>query len=499
MPSNHQYPLNLGHFVDGDWIEPDSDDRIEVRDPCNIDRVVGSVPIASTQALTDVVDAAAAAFETWSHLPAATRSEHMKRAAAGIEDAADRIGRVVADELARPLRDAVNEVHAAARQFKYYAEEAVRIRGAIAQSDIADEEVLLLNRPVGVVLVVSPWNNPLFLLSRFVAPALATGCTVIAKPPSEGPLSTLLLTEAMHAAGLPGGVFNVVTGRGEAIARPLLARPEVRKACLTGGVTAGRALMTAAAEQLKTTALELGGQCPAIVCEDAQLPTTAEAIAFQAFRQGGQVCNRVNRVYAHENIYNELVGMLKERIATIRVGAVDDPDTDYAALINEHQLATAQQHVDDALAKGAKLETGGTRLQGDEFDRGWFFAPTLLSGCQPNTLVMTEETFGPVLGITSYRDFDEALCQANDTPYGLSAFVFTQNAMRCHRAMHTLEAGSIWINDIHLSYPQCPYGGCKTSGTGRTQGIEVMQEFHEQTTVYWDFSNYERSTRKSGH
>ena len=499
MPSDHQYPLNLGHFVDGDWIEPDSGDRIEVRDPSNIDRVVGTVADASSQALTAAVDAAAAAFESWSHLPAATRSEHMQRAAAGIEDAAERIGRVVADELARPLPDAVNEVRAAARQFKYYADEAVRMRGAIAQSDIPDEEVLLLNRPIGVVLVVSPWNNPLFLLSRFAAPALATGCTVIGKPSSEGPLSTLLLTEAMHAAGLPAGVLNVVTGRGEAVARSLLAHPAVRKACLTGGVAAGRALMTAAAEQLKTTALELGGQCPAIVCEDARLPAAADAIAFQAFRQGGQVCNRVNRVYAHENVYDELVVMLKERIATIRVGAVDDPDTDYAALINEHQLVTAQRHVDDALAKGARLETGGTQLQGDGFDRGWFFAPTLLSDCKPDTLVMTEETFGPVLGITSYRDFDEALRLANDTPYGLSAYLFTQNATRCHRAMHTLEAGSIWINDIHLSYPQCPYGGCKVSGTGRTQGIEVMQEFLEQTTVYWDFADYDRSTRKSGH
>lgn len=494
-----EYPLHLDQIVAGGWRKAQVEDRIEITAPCDTSRVLGSVPAATGDLWTQAADAAAEALGPWRKLPARDRAEKLSTGADRLDEAAVRIGRVAADELGRPVHEAEGEVHAAARQLRYYAQEAIRWRGGIAQSDHEHEQVLILDRPVGVVLVISPWNNPLFLWSRFAAPALAAGCTVVAKPPSEGPLSTLLMAEVLVESGWPAGVLNVVTGRGAQVSETLLGHPAVRKAALTGGVDAGRRLMAEAARHLKPTALELGGQCPAIVCEDAQLETAADAISFQAFRQGGQVCNRVNRTYVHESVYDQVVAMLRQRISRIKVGLVDDPEAAYAALINQKQLEQTQRHVEDGLARGARLQAGGSRLSDPPFDRGWFFAPTLLSDCPDDALVMREETFGPVLAVAPYREFDRVIEQANDTPYGLSSFLFTRDAGRAHYAMHELEAGSIWINDIHLSYPQCPYGGCKASGVGRTQGIEVMREFLEPTTVYWDFADYRRGVRSTGH
>ena len=337
------------------------------------------------------------------------------------------------------------------------------------------------------------------MLSRTLAPALAAGCTVIGKPSSESPLSTLLMAKIAHEAGLGEGVFNVVTGPGRSICGKLLAHPAVQKGTLTGGREAGRAFMVAAAKHLKVVSLELGGQCPAIVCEDALLETAADSISFQAFRQGGQVCNRVNRVYIHEGIYREFVKMLCAAISKICVGLIGDYGADYGALVNQEQIDKAKTHVEDAVQKGATIETGGTQLTEGAFVRGYYFAPTLLSNCSQDMLVMTEETFGPVLGVTSYSDFDKAVELANDNDYGLASYLFTKNATRCHRAIRSLEAGNIWINDIHVSYAQCPYGGVKASGTGRTQAIEAFREFVATTTVYWDFADYPRKSRKTRH
>ena len=494
-----EFPLHLGHFVDGQWIEPADAERIRVYAPHECKHVVGTAPLADENVLEKAATSAEQAFKQWSRLPAIERSNRMVAVATALEGSAESIGHVVAHELSRPRKQAIGEVLGAARQCRYYAHEAIRWRGAIAQSNHVDREVLLIDRPIGVVLAISPWNNPLFLLARPLAPALAAGCTVIAKPSSEGPLSTLLMAKLAHEAGLPAGVFNVVAGPGGLVCEKLLAHPAVRKVSLTGGIEAGRALAVTAAKHLKPVSLELGGQCPAIVCEDARLDTAADAITFQAYRQGGQVCNRVNRVYAHESIYEKFVSMLRERVGKVRVGLIDDPDADYSALINQHQINVAQQHVKDATQKGAVLETGGARLEKPPFDRGYFFEPTLLSNCTAEMLAMKEETFGPVLGIAPYRDFDSALEVANSTHYGLAAYLFTANQTRCYRAMHALEVGNIWINDIHLTYPQCPYGGVKESGTGRTQGIEVMREFLERTTVYWDFADCHRGEYETGH
>lgn len=491
-------PEEWGLFVAGKWASGSGRGRIQVTDPCNFEEVVGTVPVADDSDVDAAVTAAQEAFPAWRALPARERGDAMRAAADEIRRHAADLADLVRRESGLVARDAAGEVKGTASLFDYFAEEALRMRGGVAEADDPDRLVLIVKEPVGVVAAIAPWNNPLYLLARMLAPALAVGCTVVAKPSRATPLSTLRLAEITCRAGLPPGVFNVVTGYGDNTGEALVSHPGVAKVSLTGGLEAGKRVMALAAERVKSVTLELGGQCPAIVCADADIEAAAEAIAFQAFRQGGQVCNRVNRVYAQNEVCDQLVASLAERVSQLVVGDSSDERADFAALADESLVSRAETHVRDATEKGARLHVGGQRLTGGRFDRGHYFAPTLLSQCTHDMLVMQEETFGPVLAVASFDGFEEAIARANDSIYGLSAFLFTSDMSKAFHGTRALAAGTVWVNDIHLTYTQCPYGGYKQSGVGRTQGPEALEAYLETKTIYWDMGGSRRD-HKAGH
>jgi len=487
-----------GLFIGGKWAPGSGRKRIQVADPCRFEEVVGTAAVADESDVDAAVAAAQQAFSAWRALPARQRGEAMQAAAEEVRGHAADLADLVRRESGLVGRDAAGEVNGAASLFEYFAQEARRLRGGVAEADDPDRLVMIVKEPVGVVAAIAPWNNPLYLLARMLAPALAVGCTVVAKPSSATPLSTLRLAEITGRAGLPPGVFNVVTGYGHDAGEALVSHPGVAKVSLTGGLAAGKRVMALAAEHVKSVTLELGGQCPAIVCADADIQAAAEAIAFQAFRQGGQVCNRVNRVYAQNQVCDQLAAALAERVSRLVVGDSTDERADFAALAGESLVARAETHVRDATGKGARVQVGGRRLTGERFDRGHYFAPTLLSECTQDMLVMQEETFGPVLAVASFEGFEEAIARANDSIYGLSAFLFTADMSRAFQGTRALAAGTVWVNDIHLTYTQCPYGGYKQSGLGRTQGPEALEAYLETKTIYWDMSGSRRHHR-AGH
>lgn len=478
-------------MIDGRHFSGTSGEHIDVFNPSNRE-LVGRVPIASAEEIDSAVRSAYRAFGEWRETPAVDRGAAMLKVVQAVRDNIDTIGRVLTREQGKPFPQARSEINGFCAVMEFYAQEARRITGMVLQSDHRDRFVYVLREPMGVVAAIPPWNDPLHLLSRMIGPALAAGCTVVAKPASETPLATLLMAQVAHEAGLPPGVLNIITGPGGRVGNELARHPLVRKIALTGSVEGGRQVMHAAAESIKRVTLELGGQCPCIVWHDADLDKAVEALTFQAFRGCGQVCNRVNRVYAHAAIADELAERVAQRAGRIVVGDGFKEGVDIGPLINEIQLEWVTSHVEDAVAKGANILIGGGRLG----EQGRFFAPTVLTDCNHDMKVMREETFGPVLAFMKVGgDLEAAFDLANDTIYGLSAYFFSRDQRNCFLAARRLEAGSVWINDIHGSMVQAPYGGMKQSGIGREQGAVAIDEYLEWKTVYHEMSNESRGAR----
>jgi len=449
---------DLNMFVNGKFIESANTRRLQVLNPAN-GELVGTVPVATEAEVDAACRAAHAAFLKWRDTPAATRGQMMMNAINAIRGHVDEIANLLTREQGKTLANAKGEVLGFCAVMQFYAEEARRIEGKLLESDDPERMTFAMRQPIGVVAAIPPWNDPLHLLSRMMGPALAAGCTVVSKPSSETPLATLLTASIAADAGLPPGVWNVVTGPGGTVGESLVKHPIVRKVSLTGSLEGGKRVMELAAQQVKRVTLELGGQSPCIVWNDFDLDRAADGIVFQAFRSSGQVCNRVNRVYAHRDFADALtqkIAMLAQRIA---VGDGLKDGVDIGPLVNHRQWDWVHSHVQDALAKGARLECGGGKPRGAEYERGFFYTPTVLSNCNSTMRVMNEETFGPVLGIQTIDDDLEAAFElANNTPYGLSAYFYSDDRVRCFRAAQRLEAGSVWINDIHRSYLQAPYG-----------------------------------------
>ncbi len=470
-------------FIDGRWIAARSGATFAVLDPAT-GETIDSVPDADRADVDAAIRSADTAFQAWKATPVAERARLQKTAARLMREKADELGRLLTSELGRPLAGAVTEIQRSAELLEVYAEEGLRLHAEMPLTGIAGEKIIITREPVGVVVAITPFNYPVTLLCFKLGAALMAGCTVVAKPAEDTPLSTLRLAELFRMAGFPAGCFNVVTGRGPDIGMRMIEHPTPRKVAFTGGTRAGKAIAAAAAGTMKRVTLELGGQCPAIVCADADIAAAAAAIARHAFANSGQFCYRVNRVYVERPAYAAFLDALVDKVSQLDVGNGLTSNCALGPLVNEKIYRNSERQIADARTNGATVLTGGARLTGGIYDKGWFLPPTVIADAGPSSLVMTEETFGPVLGVAPFDDRSDAVRLANATVYGLAAFVFSRNLAAGLTLAERLEAGSVWVNDIQRSNQRAPFGGMKQSGIGREKGRYGVEDYLEYKTIY---------------
>jgi acyl-CoA reductase-like NAD-dependent aldehyde dehydrogenase len=465
-----------GKSLEGGGFDGKSARMGEVRSPAT-GEVVGTYAWATPEQLDGAVQAAERAWRAWARVPAHEREAKIRKATAFARTQADAIGRLMALEQGKPFAQSKSEVVGACDLIDYYASEAVRITGEINQTEKATLRSWVIRQPVGVVAAITPWNYPVALLAWKLGPALAAGCSVVVKPNCVTPLSPAAFCQALVDGGMPPGLINVLVGDDVALGTALVAHRLVAKVAFTGSTATGKAIMQSAGPQLKKVTLELGGQCPAIVCADADLPATAKAIAYKAFRNMGQSCSSINRIYADARIHDDLVALVAAEGRAMSIGdGLVPPTSDLGPMTTRGALDKVKAHVADALAKGARLVSGGAAPQGRE-GVGNFYQPTVLTGCTHDMLMMREETFGPVAPFMAYSDVEDAIRWANDTDYGLCAFLFTRDLARTITISERLEAGSVCVNHVNVNTAYGPYEGWKNSGFGVELGREAIGEY----------------------
>lgn len=445
---------------------------IEVSNPAT-GQVFATVPKGSGQEATLAVDAAYAAFGEWSSLSAYERSELIRNWYDLIKQQTEDLATTMTQEQGKPLSEARGEINYANGFISWYAEEGKRIYGEIIPATQRDKRLFVHKQPVGVAAVITPWNFPAAMITRKVGPALAAGCTVVIKPAGQTPLTAIKLVQLAKQAGIPDGVVNIVTGDSKAIGEAWLQDTRVRKLTFTGSTEVGKTLMQGAAETVKKVSLELGGHAPAIIMADCDMEKAIAGVLAAKFRNAGQTCVCINRVYVQESIAEQFTEKLVVAARQLKVGNGLDEGVDIGPLIDASAVKKVQQHVDDAQEKGATVELGGTQRA------GLFFEPTILTNVTDDMVCMQEETFGPVLPISTFSTEAEAIQRANDSIYGLAAYVFTENITRGIRITEKLEYGIIGLNDGLPSTPQVPFGGFKQSGLGREGGHQGIEEYLE--------------------
>ncbi len=479
MQDGIKAPTDL--LIGGAFRPAESGRMLAVEDPATGETLaeVANGSVADAQA---AVDAAHAALRGWRAASAYQRSAILRRwYELQIADR-DNLARLMTLENGKPLPESQTEVDYASSFVEWFAEEAKRVYGRIIPATRADKRLLVLRQPVGVVAAITPWNFPAAMITRKVAPALAAGCTVVLKPAPETPLTALRLGQLLVEAGAPVGILNVVPTTDAAMfADAWLGDERVRKITFTGSTAVGKELMRKASTHVQKISLELGGQAPYIVFDDADLDLAATAITTAKFRNAGQTCVAANRILVQEGIADAFTERVVDLVERMRVGKGSDEGVQIGPMINERGRQKVLSHVRDAVAQGAGIRIGGGELTGP----GYFVAPTVLTNVSPKMLVMREETFGPVIAIARFRDEQEAVDLANDTEFGLAAYFFTKDATRAWRVSEALEYGIVGLNDGAFSTAQAPFGGYKESGLGREGGHEGIDEFLETKFVSW--------------
>ncbi|HEV2232773.1 MAG TPA: NAD-dependent succinate-semialdehyde dehydrogenase [Terriglobia bacterium] len=459
-------------YLNGQWV--DSTTRLAIVNPAT-GEPFAEVSTVDRARVAEAVRDAHQAFENWRQLTGKARGEYLKKIADELERRGEEIACTITRENGKPLPQSRGEVAMSVDHLRWFAEEARRVYGRIVPPQAGSKRHLVIKTPMGVVAAISPWNFPLVLALRKVAPALAAGCTVILKPASATPLSAVTLAECVEVAKLPQGVFQLVLGRSADIAQEFLENPLCRKITFTGSTEVGRKLIEGAAAGIKPLSLELGGHAPVLVFDDADLGPAVEGAMTIKFRNTGQSCIAANRIYVHRSIYEKFLELFTQKTGALKVGDGMEDGVEIGPLINEEGVAKAVAHIEDAVRRGARLLCGGKRVE----RKGWFLEPTVLADVPPDAVCMSEETFAPVAPICPFNADSEAINWANSSLFGLSAYAFTRDLSRTWRLMESLEAGTIGINDSVPSTSQCPFGGIKQSGWGRELGIEGLDAFVE--------------------
>jgi len=462
-----------GLLIGGSWLDAEEGRTFAVNDPSTgevLTRVADATPADGVRAL----DAAVAAAAGWAATAPRVRSEILRRAFDLLQERKEEFALLMTLEMGKPLAEAMGEVAYGGEFLRWFSEEAVRITGRFGMNPEGTGTAIVSYRPVGPSFLITPWNFPLAMATRKIAPALAAGCTVVIKPAELTPLTTLLFARLLEDAGLPAGVVNVITTtRSKDVSEPVIADPRLRKLSFTGSTAVGTTLLTQAAPGVLRTSMELGGNAPFLVFADADLDAAVEGALLSKFRNIGQACTAANRFIVHESVADEFAARLATRIADFRIGRGIDDGVTIGPLIDERAVRTTHELVLDTVERGATILVGGAPVDGP----GSFYAPTLLLGVAPGSRILTEEIFGPVLGIVTFTTEQECVRLANATEYGLVAYAYTRDLARAHRLVDTIETGMLGINTGMVSNASAPFGGTKRSGLGREGGAEGIHEY----------------------
>lgn len=449
-------------YIGGSWSAADSGASVEVTNPATLEKL-GSVPNMGAAETRRAIAAAAAALPAWRARTAKERALILRRWFDLMIENQEDLAVLMTAEQGKPLAESKSEILYAASFIEWFGEEAKRLYGDIIPGHQADKRIMVLRQPVGVVAAITPWNFPSAMITRKAGPALAAGCTLVCKPATQTPYSALALAELAHRAGVPAGVFNMITGGAAAIGGEMTGSPTVRKVTFTGSTEVGKKLMTQCAGTVKKLSLELGGNAPFIVFDDADLDAAVQGALASKYRNTGQTCVCANRLLIQAGVYEEFAGRLKSAVAGLRVGDGLKGVTDQGPLIDDKAVTKVEEHIADALAKGAKVALGGKR----HALGGSFFEPTILTDVTPQMLVAREETFGPVAPLFKFESEAQAIAMANDTEFGLAAYLYTRDLARSWRVSEAIEYGIVGLNTGIISTEVAPFGGVKESGIGR--------------------------------
>ncbi|HET7627277.1 MAG TPA: NAD-dependent succinate-semialdehyde dehydrogenase [Bacillales bacterium] len=467
-------------FIDGEWVH--STGKLQVTNPAT-GEMVFEVDFGGRDEALQAVDAAKRAFSGWAEIPAKQRADVLLNVSRLLQEAKDSLARVITMEMGKSIRDARGEIQMAIDYFRWYAEEARRVYGETVPHSASDKRLLVIRQPIGVVGAITPWNFPIGMIARKLAPALAAGCTAVVKPAPETPQSAIELMKLLERAQVPAGVVNLVIAPAEVVSDVFMQDSDVRKITFTGSTEVGKKLYAGAANTVKRLSMELGGHAPYIVFEDADLDLAVHDLLATKFRCSGEMCTATNRIYVQQSVADLFTEKLTEKVKKLKVGNGLSEDTVVGPLVNAAGLEKVERHVKDAVERGAKVVTGGHRLTGGDLSSGYFFAPTVLTDVTNEMKLTEEETFGPVAPILRFETEEALLREVNHPRYGLAAYCYTESMSRTIRMMEHLEYGMVGINDPLPFVVQGPFGGIKESGIGREGSRHGIDEYLEKKLV----------------
>ncbi|WP_084102988.1 betaine-aldehyde dehydrogenase [Pontibacillus yanchengensis] len=477
--------LTLKHYINGKWVSTDSDDTRRIINPYN-QEVIAVVPEGNESEAKEAIAAAREAFDNgeWANTPATERGSIVKKIAELIERDKEELAYLESLDTGKTVEESRGDMEDIAGVFRYYGELADKDGGELIESPVPNSSSKVVHEPVGVCGQITPWNYPLLQASWKLAPALATGNTLIMKPSEITPLTTIKVFELMEEAGVPAGVANLVLGAGDTVGAELSSNTDVDLISFTGGIETGKKIMQAASVNVKKLALELGGKNPNIIFADADFDLAVDQAMNGVFFHAGQICSAGTRLIVEETIHDEFVNALVERVKKFKLGSGFEEGTQMGPLISAEHLAKVEKYVETGINEGATLALGGSRPEDPRLQQGFFFLPTIFTDCTTDMDIVQEETFGPIITVETFRAEEEAVKLANDSIYGLAGGVFTNDISKAERCAAKMRMGTVWINEFNLYFPHAPWGGFKQSGIGRELGKLGIEEYTESKHIF---------------